>query len=75
MVAFGAGERHENRGLVKLVVSCGDEVSVHRHDLSVANALVSGGGEPFPCPFEEMQLVVQVALDEDPLLTIDLRGR
>jgi hypothetical protein len=48
---------------------------VQRQDLLVADALVSGGGEPFPCGFEEVELVVQLALDENPLSTIDLRAQ
>ena len=75
MVAFGAGERHESSGMVRFVMEFTAEVSVQRHDLFVADALVSGGGEPFPCGFEEVELVVQLALDENPLSTIDLRNR
>ena len=39
------------------------------------SSFVSGGGEPFPCGFEEVELVVQLALDENPVSTIDLRAR
>ncbi len=62
MVAFGAGERHENRGLLESVANRATEVAVHRHDLPVANAFVPGDGEPFPCLFEEMELVMQLTL-------------
>ena len=47
---------------------------MQRQDLLVADALVSGGGEPFPCGFEEVELVVQLA-DENPLSTVDLRAQ
>jgi hypothetical protein len=39
------------------------------------SSFVSGGGERFPCGFEEVELVVQLALDENPVSTIDLRAR
>ena len=67
VVAFGTGERHENRGLLKPVADRATEVAVHRHDLPVANAFVPGGGEPFPGLFEEMELGMQRTLDEDTL--------
>jgi hypothetical protein len=47
---------------------------IRGHDLTVANALFSCPGEPFPCGPKEMELVVQLALYDYSFATIDLRG-
>src|SRR5262249_7199855 len=72
-VTFGAGERHEDTGLVRRVVVSA-ELLIRGHDLTVANAFFSGPGEPFPCGPDDMELVIQLALHDDSLATIELRG-
>jgi len=73
VVSFGAGEGHEFGGLL-LFTECAAWVRVLLHYLAVPKALFSVSGEAFPCVLEERELGVQLALDEDSLTTIDLRG-
>jgi hypothetical protein len=55
-------------------MECAAWVRVLLHYLAVPQALFSVSGEAFPCILEERELGVQLALDEDALATIDLRG-
>jgi hypothetical protein len=45
------------------------------HYFPITKALVSVPDEAFPFVLEERELGVQMALDEDPFATIDLRSR
>jgi hypothetical protein len=71
VIAFGASEGHEFRGLL-LLIECGARVWVLLHYLAVPKALLFVSEKAFPCAFEERELGVQLALNEDPLATIDL---
>jgi hypothetical protein len=55
-------------------MECAAWVRVLLNYLAVPQALFSVSGEAFPCILEERELGVQLALDEDALATIDLRG-
>ena len=73
VVAFGASEGHEFRGL-PLLMECAAWLRVLLHYLAVSQTLFSVSGEAFSCVLEERELGVQLALDEDSLATIDFRG-
>src|SRR4029434_8840883 len=73
-IAFGAGEWSEHGAWCDLVAACAGDALILGHDLAVASPLVSGLGEPFPVVFEEIELVIELALHKESLATIDLGG-
>ena len=59
---------------MKFVTTDAAEITVQCHDLPVANAIFPGYSEPLPCILKEAELVIQLALHEYALATIDLGG-